>query len=210
VDLTSLNGSLKTNIPGKRPLDRPDKASSSSTGIRQQSPAIDEDHSATPDAFVAQEHDLGPAPNSVQVLDFHSDNPIISYQNELYSCTWSDMVGTNIFFARAPSQLSEPDESVDILGTSRIRLIGHRAKVAVKAGASSEAGRGLRANTISDPKAGFIINNPAFKRQADFLERLKGVKRAKGDTDVVREVIPETVSRTSPIPDRSSAVEEEQ
>lgn len=177
MDLTSLNGSLKSDIPGKRPLDRPEKAKVSSKDVRQQSTPIEDDHSATPDTLVALRNPFGPTPDSVQILDFHSHNPIISYQNEAYSCTWSDMVGTNMFFTPTPSQLSEPDESVELLGTSRIRLIGHRAKVAVKADAKGEAARKGRPDNLSDPKG--AINNPAFKRQADFLASLKDAKKAK-------------------------------
>lgn len=186
VDLTSLNGNLKSNIPGKRPLDRPDKANASSTGVRQQTPPIEDDLSATPDTFVDLEPPFGPAPNSVQILDFASHNPIISYRNEVYSCTWSDMIGTNIFFSPAPRQLSEPDLPVEWLGTSRIRLIGHRAKIAVKAAANAEPVPRGRPDKGSDPRPALVINNPAFKRQADFLEKLKEAKKARGETDVVR------------------------
>jgi hypothetical protein len=188
VDLTSLNGNLKSNIPGKRPLDRPDKAKASSTRIRQQTPPIEDDLSATPDTFIDLERPFGPAPNSMQILDFASHNPIISYRNQVYSCTWSDMIGTNMFFSPAPCQLSEPDVPVELLGTSRIRLIGHRAKIAVKAAANAEPARRGRPEKGSDPRAAFVINNSAFKWQADFLEKLKEVKKAKGETDVIRTV----------------------
>lgn len=208
VDLTSLNGNLKSNIPGKRPLDRPDKAKASSTGIRQQTPPIEDDLSATPDTFIDLERPSGPAPNSVQILDFASHNPIISYRNEVYSCIWSDMIGTNMFFSPAPCQLSEPDLHIELLGTSRIRLIGHRAKIAVKATANAESAVRGRPEKNSDPRAALVINNPAFKRQADFLEKLKEAKKAKGETDVARTVGDGSNDLGTSSPRRSNTVDE--
>jgi hypothetical protein len=128
----------------------------------------------------------------MQVLDFPSHNPIVSYQNEVYSCTWSDMVGTNLFFSPASSSWSDSNEPVELLGTSRIRLIGHRAKIAVNPDANNE---GPARNDRSDKGISYgshpaVPNNPAFKRQADFLEKLKVVKKAKGEKDAVRMTFP--------------------
>lgn len=193
MDLTSLNGGLRSNIPGKRPLDRPlqtGKAKSNNTVVRQRSNPIEEDLAATPSSSLILEDPLGLAPNSVQILDFGSHNPIVSYQNEVYSCTWSDMVGTNMFFTPATSQWTEPEVPAELFGTSRIRLVGHKAKLAVKQDTIVDGTVGkdrLSKGTGLTSHSGFTT--PAFKRQADFLERLKDAKKAKGDTDVVRTVI---------------------
>lgn len=125
-------------------------------------------------------------------MDFASQNPIVSYQNEVYSCTWSDMVGTNMFFSPASNSWADPDVPVEMLGTSRIRLIGHRAITVVKSEAEVE---GSARKDRSDKGVSYsshpgIPNNPAFKRQADFLEKLKAVKKAKGEKDAVRMTFP--------------------
>jgi hypothetical protein len=102
------------------------------------------------------------------------------------------MVGTNLFFSPASSSLSDSNEPVELLGTSRIRLIGHRAKIAVNPDANN---KGPARNDRSDKGISYgshpaVPNNPAFKRQADFLEKLKAVKKAKGEKDAVRMTFP--------------------
>jgi TFIIIC subunit triple barrel domain len=174
LDLTSLNGGLKSNIPGKRPLDRPEqtgRTKPSNADVWQQSTPIEDNISAMP---IRLQEPFGPAPSSMQVLDIASDNPIVSYKNEVYSCTWFDMVGTNMFFTPPAFQWPPPEEPVELVGTSRIRLIGHKAKTAVKEDAAAG----------SFKSSGYT--NAIFKRQAEFLEKLKKVKKAKGDKDVVR------------------------
>lgn len=149
---------------------------------------------------------LGGAPepgSEIQILELESYNPVISYQNEVYSCTWSDMIGTNMFFSEHDDNIeAEPlraTDDYDLLGTSRVKLIGRKAKLTSKPAKKGEHhnaahdlddaemdlkdGKGFGSLRSSNP----VINRER-KRQARFLENLMDAKRAKGQTDNVRMV----------------------
>ncbi|KAL8765427.1 MAG: hypothetical protein Q9209_007495 [Squamulea sp. 1 TL-2023] len=76
----------------------------------------------------------GDPDDRIQILDFHSRNPLISYQDKIYSCTWASTIGTDIFLA-SPGDLSvapvnsEPVTpmlnlpNVSIIGTSCVNLM---------------------------------------------------------------------------------------
>ena len=137
----------------------------------------------------------------IQILELHSYNPIISYQNEVYSCTWSDMIGTNMFFGKHDDEADalRATDDYDLLGTSRIKLTGRKAKMTNRPGQ-----RGMYKNTAEDLEDQGIdlmsgkslgglrsVNatiNRDIKKQAKFLERLMDAKRARGEKDNVRTV----------------------
>ena len=151
--------------------------------------------------------------NDIQILELHSQNPIVSYQNQTYSCAWSEMIGTNMFFAEHSEEpCIAPLRSTnhyDLLSISRIKLTGQRAKVTNKPGAKRKRATGddgLEPDTLdeeSDPTPGKSLGNLRFanatinadlKKQAKFLEKFMDVKRAKGETDNVRTVFRNTVT----------------
>ncbi|KEF52216.1 uncharacterized protein A1O9_11843 [Exophiala aquamarina CBS 119918] len=146
------------------------------------------------------------APSNVQVLDLHTSNPIISYQDQVYSCSWVDMIGTNMFFTQPgvsgdivqPPLLSTDD--FDLLGTSTIKLLGYRAhmkKSSKKRARPEDAetqqqapeGRSLGTLTRSNPK-----KNAQIKRQATFLEKLMEIKDRRGHQDSVRTYVDEKIA----------------
>lgn len=162
-----------------------------------------------PDAVPGPTVALPPA-KDIQILDLPGRNPVISYQNQIYHCTWSDMIGTLMFFSKPEGN---PDEALlsthdyDLINTSRIKLIGQRAKLAGKSGRkrprpdNDEQSDGALADGLED-EADSILNgkslgeirtanakiNADIKKQAAFLEKLMDVKRSKGETDNVRTV----------------------
>ena len=192
---------MKSDIPGKRPLNRPaeiDKAITTAAEAESASTPIDEDVEATPDSnSLGAESLFGAASNSVQILDFESPNPIVSYQNEVYSCTWSDMIGTNMFFTPQTDPWSESEEPVKLLGMSRVRLIGHKAKVTAKQDPNATDKTFMFKGTRAAPNNSH--SNNALKRQGNFLERLMDAKKAKGDSDLVRTIIPDQSRRPTPL-----------
>lgn len=66
---------------------------------------------------------------SVQILELHSKNPLISYNGQVYSCTWGRTIGTDLVLAR-PGTLDETiepvlrGESFDVISVSRTKLVG--------------------------------------------------------------------------------------
>lgn len=145
----------------------------------------------------------------IQILELDSRNPVVSYGDQIYSCTWSDLIGTNLFFS-GPDDLPLSDDlsthdKYNFLGTSRIKLVGHRARVTQKPG-TKKRGRPRNENDIEEISIdedeiltpGKSLGNLRYsnakvnadiKRQARFLEKLMNVKRAKGDTDHVRTIV---------------------
>ncbi|OJJ75458.1 hypothetical protein ASPBRDRAFT_87896, partial [Aspergillus brasiliensis CBS 101740] len=50
----------------------------------------------------------------VQILGLHTPNPIISYQNQIFSGTWADQIGTELLIARPEeSSSSSPPHDAD-------------------------------------------------------------------------------------------------
>ncbi|KAL9112558.1 MAG: hypothetical protein Q9227_003129 [Pyrenula ochraceoflavens] len=148
------------------------------------------------------------APNDIQILGLESGNPIILYKKRLYSGTWTDLIGTNMFFSNHTEDADlEPissDGEVDLLGISRIKLLAHQARLVPKENAKkrpreednavpdaengesttqARPGSGLGALRSVNPKV-----NMELKKQANFLEKLIEVKRAKGENDLVRTI----------------------
>ena len=156
-------------------------------------------------------------------MDLASLNPIISYRGQYFTSTWSDMIGTNMFFCE-PSHDSEASspllqgDGFTLEGTSRIKLIAQKAKITAKPGRKkrSHAQEDVEdmASEGSDeepvPMTGKALgtlrsNNPRLnmeiRTQAKFLERLMDIKRKKGETDNVRTAFP---FASSSKPDRST------
>lgn len=150
----------------------------------------------------------GPALDSseaVQILDFHTSNPLISYKGRLYSCEWYTTIGTDLLLT-----YSESSES-DVLAATRIKLSGRPVRMIRHHGASKaslhppdEAVDTQQATVESIPPQ---INNstspnPPVKRpaleipldkhasvarqnQVHFLERFAAIKAARGEHDEV-------------------------
>ena len=77
----------------------------------------------------------GQEPSRIQFVDFHGDNPIVSYGGSFYSCKWASSIGSDMIFAkRAENQV--PDEnsiyplpSWDLLDIGSARLIASNAHI---------------------------------------------------------------------------------
>ena len=245
LDVSSLNNVIRSRNPGGRRNLKPSEADDAPTPIKSTASAqhaqdgnIPED--ATPEGDAAL-HPTTPsqAENStkgsavskeIQILEFDSRNPIVSYGDQVYSCTWTDVIGTNLYFSEPSdhpkdSRLSAPGQ-FDFLGSSRIKLVGHRARVTQKSGTRK---RGRPANedreaeeadgpeedalesgkSLGDLRFSSAKVNAEIRRQARFLENFMNVKKARGDRDVVRTIVnPQMVAamnraRTQPQPNRT-------
>ncbi|OAP62058.1 hypothetical protein AYL99_04261 [Fonsecaea erecta] len=121
-----------------------------------------------------------PAPSRVQILDLATLNPIISYQAK---CV---LDGADV--------LRSTDE-YDLIGLSRIKLVGQAAKMLKKEKPAEET-------RIDDPlvsaqagASGELAqarhDQDQASKQASFLEKLMQVKRQRGETDLVRTFVDE-------------------
>lgn len=131
-------------------------------------------------------------------------NPIVSYQNQVFSCSWAEQIGTELFFTR-PDELTttatsaaekgvEPlarGKDFDLIAATSAKILGRKANLI----SSSEPSTATASTSTSNhPKPSTSSN------QARFLERLTSVKQAKGETDTVRTVY--STRRTQNLEDR--------
>lgn len=80
-----------------------------------------------PPAKTTEQHDEeGSGPNQLQVLDLHTLEPLIKFDQSIYSCYWNTDLGTQVYVSR-PGVAQNPRRAghvVDVIGTSQVRLVG--------------------------------------------------------------------------------------
>ncbi|KAL4760481.1 TFIIIC subunit 6 family protein [Aspergillus foveolatus] len=201
LDLTTNHGPLR---PPRRRNDASASASISAVTTANPTPA-----SSRPDdrdsAVVNSETDDAPS-ERVQVLGLHTRNPIISYQNQIFSGAWADQIGTELFFAppdttsaefnepgNAPAEITplKHTKDFDLIAANSVKILGRKANLISSSSSAAEQRDALTRETSG------LVYKPAHQsNQARFLERLKEVKRSKGETDTVRTVF--STSRRGP------------
>lgn len=139
----------------------------------------------------------------IQVLDLHTQNPLISYQNQMYSCEWTSTLGTDLLLTTPAPNFSHPvlrdTPNVSVLAASSIKLMGRPAQIATRQRAEegdeistpAPEGSTTLANIASPEKATPVkiplgaTPSRARQNQANFLERLIAIKAKKGEKDSV-------------------------
>ncbi|KAL2365502.1 hypothetical protein RJZ56_001523 [Blastomyces dermatitidis] len=197
LDLTTCNGPIRA--PRKRTTSTPTEPTTS----------LDSPHAAAQNGGDDQQQDNGPADSDpdiqdhdqdqhqdqVQIMDLHSKNPIISYRNQIFSCSWVDLVGTEMTFSMPEERSTLPrlrqHPDYDLISANRVKILGQKANLIPS---SSEIPKTSDIDTPTPGKmatAGTTRTTTAAPRapstnQALFLERLMNAKCAKGESDVVR------------------------
>ena len=139
----------------------------------------------------------------IQVLDLHTENPLISYQNQLYSCEWTSTLGTDLLLTAPAPEFFHPilreKPNVSVLAASSIKLMGRPAQIATRH-RTEEGGQpstpaletSIASASAASPEKAMPVNIPlgatpsrARQKQANFLERLIAIKAKKGETDNV-------------------------
>ncbi|KAI0430662.1 hypothetical protein F5Y09DRAFT_221524 [Xylaria sp. FL1042] len=125
----------------------------------------------------------------VQILELHSENPIISYKGRVFSGQWCENTTTELLLTRHDDDSSLPvlkhlDNGVDLLAAScsRINVTEQKFKPKANDSARQRASAHLPQTIIppADPKATQERND-----QRNFLADLIALKRRKGETDDV-------------------------
>lgn len=135
-------------------------------------------------------------PDPVQILDLHSDAPMVSYRGQVFSCEWASNTGTELLFtardheSQLPVLRALPGE-VDLLAASSCRLIpkavtlepkfSTRSRMATDLPARFEPGHSRSAVSIPVGPAA----SQKRKDQARFIGRLMAIKQEKGEEDEV-------------------------
>ncbi|KAL4939657.1 hypothetical protein BDV06DRAFT_33480 [Aspergillus oleicola] len=208
LDLTSQHGLMR---PPRR---RNDASASAST------PATTTNPTPTPSRPDYQDPSINHEPKNasterVQILGLHTPNPIISYQNQIFSGTWADQLGTELFFARPDNtgpEFDDPDaaptaasttqftplkhtDDFDLIAANSVKILGRKANLI------SSSGPGEQKETSSTAGTSRMVYKPAHQsNQARFLERLQEVKQRRGEMDTVRTVF--STARRSNVEDR--------
>lgn len=137
-----------------------------------------------------------PRPDPVQILDLHSETPMISYRGQVFSCEWALNSGTELLFmprdhnSKLPVLRSLPGE-VDLLAASSCRLIPKAVTLEPKFNARNRMASDLptRLDTESKSLAFSIPVGPGAsqkrKDQARFLEGLMAIKQERGEEDEI-------------------------
>lgn len=128
----------------------------------------------------------------IQILDLHGSNPLINYQNQLYSCRWATSIGTDLFFTES-SDAADPKvlrslATHDLLGISSARLVATSAHLQPRQTAKRHRRDedAEQPDTTADVDAGNGASNlhageAARKKQARFLERLSAATARGGE-----------------------------
>ena len=142
----------------------------------------------------------------VQIMDLHSRNPIISYRNQIFSCSWADLIGTELLFAlpeeRPDLPLLRRDKDFDLISASRVKILGQKANLISSSRTKANQVRTEPVSNDQSPTAGSAgcptsipQKSGHLTNQARFLERLMNAKRAKGEQDIVPTVFPQKRSQ---------------
>lgn len=51
-------------------------------------------------------------------MELHGDNPLVSYGNQIYSCEWADMIGTDMHFTRREEEEHDQEDRDNIGDTT--------------------------------------------------------------------------------------------
>ncbi|KAK5050633.1 hypothetical protein LTR84_003915 [Exophiala bonariae] len=206
------NTKTPTPDPDPDPDPEPDEPQNphgtASPGSAQQTPVNDD---------VREQNDVQTTiPVSFQALGLHSTNPIISYQDQVYSCTWVDMIGTNMFFTQpGASEDIQPalsTDDCDLLGVSTIKLLGHRTIMKKnpkkRARAEDDEEGHLAGRSLGELTHNSAAKNVQIKNQATFLEKLMDIKSQRGHQDMVRTYVDEkTAAKESPQFSQAQSIE---
>ncbi|KAJ9264960.1 hypothetical protein DTO212C5_869 [Paecilomyces variotii] len=202
LDLTTCNGVLRPPRRRQEPATAAATIASSasspfSTALDAGSSFLDSQNDPATDAG-----DDMSSQNRLQLLDLAGTNPIVSYQNQVFSCSWTDMIGTELLFT-APEPQTEPSEltfvkqekEFDLLAVNSVKLVGQKATLVTSSGmkaaqsVSADHSAVTQAPEVQQQRPRTIV--PKTARQTDqaiFLERLMNAKQAKNEKDIVRTV----------------------
>ncbi|KAJ5875596.1 uncharacterized protein N7473_012943 [Penicillium subrubescens] len=150
----------------------------------------------------------------IQILGLHTCNPIVSYCDQLFSCTWADQIGTELIFSHPDAHVHHNDTSntgqgqpapllqgpsFELLAANSVKILGRKANITssassglvgeVQTGTSTGIATPISADDAqSTPVPATSVPRRAVQpsHQANFLARLQNIKAARGETDTVR------------------------
>jgi hypothetical protein len=148
-----------------------------------------------------------PAAARLQILDVHSDNPILAYYGQVYSCKWADAIGTSMFFAKSgaakPTHITATNSGFDSLGTTRIKLVGQKVKLTKKPSDDDSQAENDEPNAKSSQEtAGVSTPQPQTReeKQTAFLEKMKAIQQRRSNSFALQANVPASAMGLDPAP----------
>lgn len=134
--------------------------------------------------------------NKIQILGLHSANPVISYQNHVYSCSWASNIGTDLLFTAPGLEDSQPvlwsTSTYSLLAASSMRLMSNPTQLVFRQASESKEQQladvtetALAAINDSTRIPVGVGASLTRHRQARFLEQMMELKRRNGEGDDV-------------------------
>lgn len=127
-------------------------------------------------------------PRDIEILDLHTEHPIISYRGKVFEGSWAEVLGTEMIFAEPDASQPLPalrrlPGDVDLLAASSARILTTEKVLTIpeeldRLRAAREA-YGVRLPVLGKHRI------DERKRQVRFLENLMALKMKKGEKDQV-------------------------
>ncbi|KAJ5102830.1 hypothetical protein N7532_003359 [Penicillium argentinense] len=185
LDLTSYHGPVR---PPRQRQGAQDK---------DQAPQNDAGDDPDLDAFTplesAETNSVGR--ERIQILGLHTCNPIVSYLNQMFSCSWADQIGTELLFSHPDT---DPDKdpacptplvqgpAFELLAANSVKLLGRKTRITAS-GAPGFVHDGSVPSSMQTTGPSSVPGRPTnLSNQAQFIRKLQELKQAKGETDTVR------------------------
>lgn len=151
---------------------------------------------------------------NLQIVDLHTTNPLIKFDDQIFSCYWSTDLGTQVHIAQA-GEVPNPRRAgtvLDVVGTTRSRLVGKPAylrprkddrqpqegqaannAIEIDDGSDSDYQPGEdRKGSTPGQTPGQLLEIPQEmltskneREQAAFFEKLSQIKLQKGELDTI-------------------------
>uniref|UniRef100_A0A8H7TS96 Transcription factor TFIIIC triple barrel domain-containing protein n=1 Tax=Bionectria ochroleuca TaxID=29856 RepID=A0A8H7TS96_BIOOC len=126
----------------------------------------------------------------IQILDLHSDHPVISYRGRVFEGQWAEVIGTEAIFARRNPNAKQPlpalrnlPENIDFLAASASRILTKEKIMKPRKPIEDSLAAIRKEWNIKIPRGRH--KNGEKMKQVHFLERLIALKMKKGETDKV-------------------------
>ncbi|KAL4874167.1 hypothetical protein BDV12DRAFT_192028 [Aspergillus spectabilis] len=200
LDLTTHHGPIR---PPRRRNDPSTSIPTTTVTTANPTPAPSRPDDQDPAVTTSETHNA--SAERFQILGLHTRNPIISYQNQIFSGSWADQLGTELFFTRPGTTSSGLDDSdstptqltplkhtkdFDLISANSVKIISRKANLISSSGSAAAAEqRETSFVHSSTPDTSTLSYKPEHQSsQTRFLERLKDIKRRRGETDTVRTI----------------------
>ncbi|KAK0938953.1 hypothetical protein LTR29_009443 [Friedmanniomyces endolithicus] len=199
---------LTTHVPGAMPTQQVPRSGKRTPKAPESRPTGDSAHGHGD--IDAESRPMG----TLQLLDLHTTDPLVRFEDGVYSCNWHTDLGTQIFVGQRGgiSQPVRPGHVLDVIGTSRTRLLGRPVKLVLRhdridetstfspqdpadvldSGPQETLAATLPPSDLSDLRPGQqlvipldAIKDPRQLPQASFLEQLSTIKLQKGELDII-------------------------